>query len=80
MHLIVDICVALENNTMFSAQSLNEKKKSMDISTDESCWFRNNRSSEGYLYVPDICLTKSTWENGFNLVPPLFREHCVQLL
>lgn len=26
MHLIVDICVALEKNTMFSAQSLNEKK------------------------------------------------------
>lgn len=25
MHLIVDICVALEKNTMFSAQSLNEK-------------------------------------------------------
>lgn len=37
MHLIVDICVALEKNTMFSAQSLNEKKISMDISTDESC-------------------------------------------
>lgn len=27
MNLIVDICVALEKNTMFSAQSLNEKKK-----------------------------------------------------
>lgn len=26
MRLIVDICVALEKNTMFSAQSLNEKK------------------------------------------------------
>lgn len=70
MRLIVDICVALEKKHDVFSSASEWKKKSMDISTDESCWFRNNRSSEEYLYVPDVCLTKSTWENGFNLVPP----------
>lgn len=79
MHLIVDICVALEKNTMFSAQSLNEKKylwiyQQMNLVGIETTEVLKDS------YVPDVCLTKSTWENGFNLVPPLFREHCVQLL